>query len=221
MTGRRYRRLWALGYGGLLITAGAIAPATAAPPVLQRADFQQESASADVRQLADWVLTSGDQQQMPFLIIDKKAAKVFVFAADGQLRGATAVLLGLSPGDDSAPGIGNQALASIRPEQRVTPAGRFVAALGRNLHGTEILWLDYADALSLHAVITSNPRERRAQRLSSPTPLDNRISYGCINVPALFYQQVISPTFKKTSGVVYVLPETRSAQQQFGSYRVE
>lgn len=52
-------------------------------------------------------------------------------------------------------------------------------------------------------------------------PLDNRISYGCINVPALFYQQVISPTFKKTSGVVYVLPETRSAQQQFGSYRVE
>jgi hypothetical protein len=130
------------------------------------------------------------------------------------------VLLGLARGDDSVPGIGDRKLANIRPEERTTPAGRFVASLGRNLHGVEILWVDYADAISLHRVITSHPEQRRLQRLSTPTPLDKRISSGCINVPAEFYDNVVSPAFTGTNGIVYVLPETRSAQKVFGSYDV-
>jgi hypothetical protein len=66
--------------------------------------------------------------------------------------------------------------------------------------------------------VTGNADEQRAQRLASATPLDNRISYGCINVTATFYRNVVSPAFKQSSGVVYVLPETRPASAVFHSY---
>ena len=112
-------------------------------------------------------------------------------------------------------------MSSIRPEERTTPAGRFVAALDRNAHGKEILWVDYDAAISMHPVVTSKPEERRAQRLATPTPLDNRISYGCINVPAKFFDNVVRPAFFGTNGIVYVLPETRPARDVFASYDVD
>jgi hypothetical protein len=195
-------------------------PEAVAPPGPKRIDFGHESASQDTRQVAGWVVDSGDNRSLPFVIVDKKDAKVFVFNADGRLRGAAPALLGLAHGDDAVPGIGERKLSTILPEERTTPAGRFVAALGHNLHGGEILWVDYATAISLHPVITSNPKERRAQRLATPTPLDNRISYGCINVPVNFYKNVVSPAFKRTNGIVYVLPETRSLQTVFASHDV-
>ena len=69
------------------------------------------------------------------------------------------------------------------------------------------LWVDYKTAISLHAVIVANPNQHRFERLKSPTPKDNRITFGCINVPAAFYKNVVSPAFKGTSGIVYILPE--------------
>lgn len=217
--------------GGLcflgLLAASLLAQPAAAQAVIQptatasRVNFEGESASAAARHVADWVLDSGDNRRMPFLIVDKVQAKVFVFDAGGRLRGATSALLGLAVGDDSVPGIGQRKLSSIRPEERTTPAGRFEAALDRNLRGDEILWVDYDTAVSLHRVITSNAKERRADRLVTPTPLDNRISYGCINVPVKFYENVVSPALTGTNSIVYVLPETRSAREVFGSYDVE
>ena len=186
----------------------------------KRANFERERASHEARHVADWVVDSGDNRNMPFAIVDKKDAKVFVFDAHGRLRGAAAALLGLALGDDAVPGIGERALSSIRPDERTTPAGRFVAALDRNVHGKEILWVDYDGAVSMHPVITSKREERRAQRLATPTPLDNRISYGCINVPAKFFDNVVHPAFTGTDGIVYVLPETRSAREVFASYDV-
>lgn len=195
------------------------APSTARVPA--RADFGDVTPSADARQLADWVLDANDHRQLPFLIVDKKQATAYAFRADGVLRGAAAVLLGLAIGDDSVPGIGQRKLSAIRPGERTTPAGRFVAALDRNLHGAQILWVDYDAAVSLHRVVTAVPQERRAERLASPTPLDNRVSYGCINVPKAFFDGVVVPAFKGTNGIVYVLPETRSAHAVFGSYDVD
>lgn len=188
---------------------------------VRRASFERESASRDARHVADWVVDAGDNDRMPFMIVDKVAAKVFVFDADGKLSGAAAALLGLARGDDSVPGIGDRALSDIRPEERTTPAGRFVAALDLNLKGEEILWVDYDTAISLHRVIEGRPTDRRRQRLATPTPLDNRISYGCINVPVKFYESVVSPAFTGAGGIVYVLPEIRPVQQVFGSYDVK
>jgi hypothetical protein len=187
-------------------------------PHPKRANFEGEHKSRDAQHVADWVVDSGDNRGMPFVIVDKMDAKVFVFDDDGQLRGAAPALLGLARGDDSFPGIGDRMLSDVRPEERTTPAGRFVASLGYNFDKKDVLWVDYNDAVSLHRVVTNNPTERRLQRLATPTPLDNRISYGCINVPAKFFDSVVSPAFTGTSGVVYILPETRSNSEIFTLY---
>jgi hypothetical protein len=180
----------------------------------------QEKNLSEARTVADWVIDSADNAGMPFMIIDKKNARVMMFDAKGQLQGSTPALLGLAKGDDSTPGIGQRKLSTIRPEERTTPAGRFVASLAKDIHGQEILWVDYDTALSLHRVAKGTAAEKRSQRLDSATPDDNRISYGCINVPVNFYESLVSPAFSHTNGIVYILPETRTAKQVFGSYVV-
>jgi hypothetical protein len=201
-----------------LLSAGACAAPTAAEAAGQ-ADFGGKAVSKEARAFADWVVTSADNAGLPFVIIDKPQARLFVFFPDGRLRGASAALLGLAKGDNSAPGIGDRPLASIRPEERTTPAGRFVAALGADLGAKDVVWVDYADAISLHRVITTKPKERRLQRLATPTAADNRISYGCINVPAAFYDSVVHPAFTGANGIVYILPEVRSLASVFPAYR--
>jgi hypothetical protein len=204
--------------------AGALTVTQTQPQVAgkraQRADFAQASASKEARHVAHWVVDSGNNLNKPFVIVDKQGAKVFVFDAQGTLRGDAPALLGLAIGDHSVPGIGTKKLSAIRPEERTTPAGRFVANLDKNLKGAEMLWVDYDTAISLHRVVTGTARERRAERLASASPSARRISYGCINVPVQFYENVVSPAFTGTDGIVYVLPETRPAREVFGSYDV-
>jgi len=182
----------------------------------RRADLGQQRASVQAAQFADRVVGSRDNQAMPFMIIDKLNARVLLFDPAGRLLGASAALLGQARGDDSTPGIGERPIASILPAERTTPAGRFVASLDHDRHGQELLWVDYNTALALHRVVRGKPSEQRLQRLESATPADNRVSYGCINVPAAFYDQFVSPAFRTTSGVVYILPETRSVREVFG-----
>ena len=203
--------LWAFG-------AMAAGPEqNAAGDSLRKADFAGEAPSPDAGEVANWVVRSADNQRLPFIVIDKVQARVFVFHADGRLRGATPALMGLAIGDHTVPGIGQRKLSSIRPEERTTPAGRFMASLDRDIHGVEVLWVDYDSSVSLHKVVPGTPKERRAQRLASASAADKRITYGCINVPVRFFEQVVSPAFKGTYGVVYVLPETRPARDMFGT----
>jgi hypothetical protein len=199
--------------GPAIVPSGAVAVA----PAL-RTDFSGEPASAEARRVAYWALHSGDSAGMPYMIVDKVEARVFVFDRQGRLQGAGPALLGMERGDGTAKGIGSRALSTIAPQERTTPAGRFVASLAHDLKGQEILWIDYDTALALHRVAKGTPAERRAERLQSATAADNRISYGCINVPAAFYEGVVSPAFTHSSGIVYILPETRPAHEVFGSY---
>ena len=168
------------------------------------------------RQVVDWILLTRDNGGPPFLVVDKPAAQLHVFDAAGALVGTTPILLGAARGDESVPGIGERPLASILPEEKTTPAGRFVAERGRNLAGEDVMWIDYDAAVSMHRVRATDPRERRLQRLASPTSLDNRISFGCINVPAHFYEDVVRRAFAGGRAIVYVLPETRPALSLFG-----
>ena len=181
------------------------------------ADFGSVSPSKDARRLANWVARTHDNGDTDFMIVDKRHAKVYVFDAAAKLRGASPVLLGAAKGDESVPGIGSRPLSQVRPEERTTPAGRFVAERGRNLKGEDIVWVDYDAAVSMHRVRASNPTERRLERLATSTISDNRISYGCINVPVSFYETHVKPTVAKHRVVVYVLPEVKSMQQVFGS----
>ena len=185
----------------------------------ERARFQGQPASRAARQVADWVVASDDNRGLPFVVVDKVNAEVFVFDDEGLLRGAASALLGRARGDDSVAGIGSRRLATIRPEERTTPAGRFVASLGHDFE-QDILWVDFDAALSLHRVIKGDPNDHRLQRLASPSPLDRRISYGCINVPVTFYEQVVVPAFTNSNGIVYILPEVKSIRDVFTSYSV-
>jgi hypothetical protein len=200
-----------------LPTAPHAAPRTrAAEPVVT----PYLAPSPTAARLAAWIIETGDNSGLPFVVVDKSAAVVSVYGTDGAELGSTPALIGQAIGDDSVPGIGDRPMSQILPEERTTPAGRFVAAYGPAFGGARTLWVDYATAISLHPVATGNPKERRTQRLKSPSPDDNRITYGCINVAAAFYKAVVHPTFAETKGVVYVLPDTRSLAEVFPSFGV-
>jgi len=211
-------RVLAIGLA-FLLSCEAVAAATAnGTPAVPAAtvDLGHQSASLEVQRVASWVSGSKDNRGMPYLIVDKANARVFVFDAHGRLLGADAALLGMGKGDRSVAGIGDRKMSAIRPEERTTPAGRFKASLDHDVHGHEILVIDYAASISLHAVVKGTPLERRAERLASATSDDNRISFGCINVPLKFYKTVVSPTFTHTFGIVYILPEMSPASEFFG-----
>lgn len=209
---RAILRLPLLGVA-LMVAAGA----AAAVPAGLTVDFGQEKPSPEARQVAGWAFHTGDNGRRSVVVVDKKQARAFVFGPDARLRGAAPVLLGLARGDDTVPGIGERALSQIRPEERTTPAGRFIAQFGVNAQGEDIVWIDYDAAVSMHRVRAHVKSERRLQRLASSTPDDNRISYGCINMPPRFYEKVLVPSVRG-GAVVYVLPETRPAAQVFGSF---
>lgn len=197
-------------------TPAPASPVANAVPLPQRQlDLAGETLSPDALRLASWVVAASDNGTRPFVVLDKLAARVVVFDAGGRLLGASPVLLGYARGDDTVPGIGDRPIEDVRPEERTTPAGRFVASLGRNTLGEDVVWVDYDAAVSMHRVRLINPSERRARRLASATPDDNRISYGCVNLPVEFFDQVLWPTMRSQPGIVYVLPEHKALEQVF------
>ena len=171
--------------------------------------------TADAAELFDWVSHSRDNNGLPFMIIDKRQAHLWVFDRSGKPQGNAPVLLGTARGDDTAPGVGDKKLSEIKIEERTTPAGRFVAEAGINARGEDVVWVDYDAAVSMHRVLTTNAKEQRARRLQTPTPDDNRVSYGCINVPKEFFESVVSATVRGGNSVVYVLPESKPLRSVF------
>jgi hypothetical protein len=176
------------------------------------------NASREVKQLLSRILTTQNNENLPFVILDKTHARVFVFNSIGLSQGTAPALIGFAVGDDGVAGIGDRPLASIRREEKTTPAGRYVSSLDHNLAGNQILWVDYESAISLHSLVTGDPKEQRTKRLESQSIDDNRISFGCINVSATFFQNVVMPTFKDTLGIVYILPDSRAIQEVFSFY---
>ncbi len=71
-------------------------------------------------------------------------------------------------------------------------------------------------AIAIHIVVKGTVKDRRLERLQSPNPKDHRISFGCVNVPAPFYNNTISPYYIGKGGMVYVLPDTKQLTDVFG-----
>lgn len=195
----------------------AVAPRAAAPAVTRLADFAGTRPSSDVRRMAHWIVRSGDHRTLAFVIVDKKDAKVYAFDPNGRLQAVVPALLGSARGDDTVPGIGERPVAQVLPHERTTPAGRFVAEMGLSAsRGEDVVWVDYDAAVSMHRVLRK--RERLAA-LRSPGIADNRMSYGCINLPVAFFENVLRPAVKGPGAVIYVLPETRPLQSVFASFQ--
>jgi len=176
-----------------------------------------QEVSDTVVELAGWVVATQDSQGYPFAIMDKAAAQILVFGSDGRLRGVAPGLFGSAIGDHSAPGVAGLALREIPGRDRTTPAGRYVGGFGPSIDAGRVLWVDYDSAVSMHPTATGVPAERRVERLASPSPDDNRITHGCINVSPEFYEQVVRPTFER-GGVFYILPEKASLAEVFPEF---
>jgi hypothetical protein len=182
------------------------APALAAA----RADFGTAHADAHVRQLADWALAARDAKGLPFAIVDKKGAHIYVFDPQGRLRGHSPVLIGQAPGDDIAPLVGVHAQSGHVPfAERTTPAGRFFSEPGRNMSGEHVVWVDYDSAFAIHRLRPGRQLRERELRLASDTLDDRRASLGCVVVPVRFYENTVERWLGHGRAVIYVMPETK------------
>jgi hypothetical protein len=177
--------------------------------------------SADATRVADWIVASGDNGALPYIIVDKNAAAAFLFDATGKAIAHAPVLIGIAPGDDATPGVGNKSLAEIGPAEKTTPAGRFLARFGLAAGKQRVLWVDYATSVAMHTIPPGNPKEKRRDRMLSPTIEDNRITFGCINVPKIFYRKGVEPLFRKKGGYVYVMPDSKPIEDVFPRLRVQ
>jgi hypothetical protein len=221
-------RTLALGFLSVTGVARADVPATEpSPPVpLEFSGVQTAppapapldhllAAPSEVQGVVQWVASSRDNAGLPFLVVDKVNARVYAFNPSAQLKAMAPILLGMGRGDVML--VPNDApMSAIPPAKRITPAGRYRSWVMKDLQGKPVLSIDYDAAISLHIIAPGTPAEKRAARLASPTPEDNRVSFGCINVPPRFFTEVVGPDFSPAKGIVYILPETRPAAQLFG-----
>jgi hypothetical protein len=174
------------------------------------------------KRVVEWVAASKDNHALPWAVVDKKNAALFLFDPKGKPLAAVPVLIGIAAGDEASPGVGTKKLADLGPAEKTTPAGRFLAKFGLPVSGERILWVDYATSVALHPIPKdAGARERRRERMLSPTPDDNRITFGCINVPKAFYTGALSPLFRKKGGYVYVLPDTKPLEEVFPGLRAQ
>ena len=177
--------------------------------------FSEESA-----RVAQWIHKSNDNGSLPYIIVDKKAAALHIFSPEGETLASAPILIGAAIGDDASPGVGAKSLAQVGPAERTTPSGRYLAKFGTAFGKQKVLWVDYATSVALHPIPVGNKKERRRQRMLSQTIDDNRITFGCINVPAQLYSRSVRPLFQKRGGYVYVLPDTKPLEVVFPRLRL-
>lgn len=202
----------------LMAALAGAAPAAAGEATATR--VRGPALPGEVQQLVASVLALRDNEGRAFAIVDKQRAQLHVFDAAGRLWGSSAVLLGQAHGDHSAPDVGqNTQDGHVPRHQRTTPAGRFVAGPGKNLQGESVVWVDYDAAFAIHRLRPGASHGPRLARLATPTPADNRASWGCVVVPVQFYVEVVAKLLGRAASVVYVLPEQGGGAQLLAAWR--
>jgi len=185
-----------------------------AAPLLAPMDRLQ-SAPKDVLDTVQWVGASKDNKGLPFVVVDKVNARAYAFTPAAQLKATAPILLGVGVGDEVlvSPDV---PMSAVPPQKRITPAGRYVSKLVIDNHGKVVLLIDGPNLITMHIVAKGTPAQRRAERLASVASNDNRISFGCINVPPAFFTTVLDPDFRPAKGIVYILPEKTTPGKMFG-----
>ena len=178
--------------------------ALAAPALPASSPWPLTHAAAE---LLSWIAHTGNHAGAPYVVVDKRQARVWVFDAQHRLLGASPALLGLAVGDREVADITQRDVTRLAKEARITPAGRFVSEPGVNLQGEDVVWLDYAAGLALHRVRPGLAQASRLQRLAAEVASAQRVSMGCVVLPVAYYERVLKPVLGQRTGVVYVLPE--------------
>ncbi|RSU52287.1 hypothetical protein [Sphingomonas sp. S-NIH.Pt15_0812] len=206
---------------GVQATSTPKTDARSGPSELSRRAAPTIMASPDAERVAAWIAASGDNHALPYAVIDKNSASLLLYDGRGRPVAQVPVLIGIAPGDDATPGVGSKTLGEIGPAEKTTPAGRFLAKFGYAAGRQKVLWVDYTNSVAIHPIPgDAAKREMRRERLLSPEPDDNRITFGCINVPRAFYGSALRPLFQKKGGYVYILPDTKPLEDVFPRLRV-
>lgn len=221
------KALVALAGVALVLPSPAISPAMAATAAASKSTARKRFRTPPpapvampplgipAQRVLSWVSETGDNAGLPFVVIDKTNAMILAFDASGKPVGHGPVLIGRALGDDATPGVGSKSLAEIGPAEKTTPAGRFLAKFGLAAGNAKVLWVDYATSVALHTIPPGNAKENRTKRMLTPTVADNRITFGCINVPKALYNGKIAPMFGKKGGYVYILPDSKPLEDAF------
>ena len=183
-----------------------------------RADFQGVQAGSQVRYTADWMVRNNKNKNLPFILVDKQNGFMFAFDAGGKLYegGKSPAITGKARADALTTAQASKGLNETTDADKVTEAGIYEAT-GANTkdYGQAVVVKQYDNSqMAIHTVYLGTPSENRAGRLQSANSLDKRISYGCINAPASFINDVIAPHFAGKS-IVVVLPEMSTARSAF------
>ena len=92
-------------------------------------------------ELLSWIAQTGNHAGAPYVVVDKRQARVWVFDAQHRLLGASPALLGLTVGDREVADITRRDVTRLSKDARITPAGRFASEPGVNLQGEDVVWL--------------------------------------------------------------------------------
>ncbi|MDP9126121.1 MAG: hypothetical protein M3N82_16265 [Pseudomonadota bacterium] len=196
-------------------TASALTDPTSSGQAQSLSALEAVDASTDARYVEHWIHEKRDDHGRPFVIVDKKAARIYVFGAGGTLVGMSSTILGQSRGDIPVPGAGQKNPVDLLPDERKTPAGRFESQPGSNLHGEPVVWVDYDTGIAIHRVRPGVSQMQRTASLATEDPNNKRLSLGCVVVPEQFFLSVVLPTLGHVHGTVYVLPEDGPVQAMF------
>jgi len=151
----------------------------------------------------------------PWLLTDKPNSRIYVIDEEGKEIADTTVCLGATKGEmpNTADLEGNR-----YTETTTTPAGKHtlgteitISKEDSILYGGKVISIDgtyYAPNSTIAALHVVYPLELelREAAIRTPNPDDNRVSWGCINVPKAFWDKYIAPYIHKGS-TIYITPD--------------
>lgn len=193
-----------LGAGGINLSAR------------RKIDAKGKSIPADVVKTAQWALDTKDTEGYPFIVTDKVGAAMYFFDENGVLLKKSPVLVGKNVGDF----IGNTDAGRITPSGRFEIAPETDATYGNvfSVMGTDMVDSETGDLVevAIHRLALHDPSENRPQRIATKTPLDNRISWGCLNLDNKVMDWAVRNY--PLGGVIYILPETAKGRSAFAPF---
>lgn len=173
---------------------------------------QVDGLTRDSSAVNSWVREHNDNGGKPYIIADKQSGEIHIMSADGKVISTSPALFGVNRGDAAQLRQTPAGIFSIRHESAPASYGgdwqHFTTATQGNM---SIQW-------GIHRVLTTgvNAKQHRVARLNSEGAADNRISLGCINIPADVYDKYLAKDF---GGKLYIMPEQRKLGDVFHGIR--
>lgn len=157
-----------------------------------------------------------------FIVADKPNGMLHFFNADGSVLVQDTALYGKDTGDE----LGR---SSLLGGPKITPAGQFGLfvdeaeyAGGKSLNLRETLDAEDGSYVAVHAAYLGDAKERRGERLKSPSAEDNKISYGCVNTAHDTFLDKVLPNIENfNGGMIFVLPDATEKTAEMFPAQVE